>query len=102
MGRAAENFNNVYFRNEIDRPQLTAQYASVLRHIFWNLMDGHSLIRESDQCSYVIESWGKRCYLVETHRLQQRVSRYEIMNCTYEQLRNKISKKHAAEEMPAR
>lgn len=99
MGRAKENFNNVYFKDQRGQQMSFAGYANVLRHIFWNLMDGYSLVRESGKCSFMIESWGRRCYLVQTNRKTGEVDRFEIMNCTYEQLRNKISKRHEAEVM---
>lgn len=101
MGRARENFNNVYFRDETGRQMSFAagSYANVLRHIFWNLMDGSSKTRESDKCSYVIEAWGRKCFLVQRYLDSGGGERrYEIMNCTYEQLRGKIASKHTAEE----
>ena len=91
MGRARENFNDVYFKDLRGQQMSFAGYANVLRHIFWNLMDGHSMVRESEKCNYTIEAWGRRCYLVQTNR-----------ETKYEQLRGKISKRHEAEEVPAR
>ena len=102
MGRARENFNDVYFKDLRGQQMSFAGYANVLRHIFWNLMDGHSMVRESEKCNYTIEAWGRRCYLVQTNRETKALDRYEILNCTYEQLRGKISKRHEAEEVPAR
>lgn len=94
MGRARENFNDVYFKDLRGQQMSFAGYANVLRHIFWNLMDGHSMVRESEKCNYTIEAWGRRCYLVQTNRETKAIDRYEILNCTYEQLRGKISKRH--------
>ena len=104
MGRARENFNSVYFKDETGAQMSFANgsYANKLRFIFWNLMDGHSMVRESEKCNYTIEAWGRRCYLVQTNRETKAIDRYEILNCTYEQLRGKISKRHEAEEVPAR
>ena len=91
-----------YFKDLRGQQMSFAGYANVLRHIFWNLMDGHSMVRESEKCNYTIEAWGRRCYLVQTNRETKAIDRYEILNCTYEQLRGKISKRHEAEEVPAR
>ena len=55
MGRARENFNDVYFKDLRGQQMSFAGYANVLRHIFWNLMDGHSMVRESEKCNYTIE-----------------------------------------------
>ena len=60
MGRARENFNDVYFKDLRGQQMSFAGYANVLRHIFWNLMDGHSMVRESEKCNYTIEAWGFR------------------------------------------
>ena len=102
LGRARENLNDVSFKDLRGQQMSFAGYANVLRHIFWNLMDGHSMVRESEKCNYTIEAWGRRCYLVQTNRETKAIDRYEILNCTYEQLRGKISKRHEAEEVPAR
>ena len=72
MGRARENFNDVYFKDLRGQQMSFAGYANVLRHIFWNLMDGHSMVRESEKCNYTIEAWGRRCYLVQTNRETKR------------------------------
>lgn len=56
MGRARENFNDVYFKDLRGQQMSFAGYANVLRHIFWNLMDGHSMVRESEKCNYTIEA----------------------------------------------
>ena len=79
-----------------------AQHQGAQKQETWNLMDGHSMVRESEKCNYTIEAWGRRCYLVQTNRETKAIDRYEILNCTYEQLRGKISKRHEAEEVPAR
>lgn len=95
MGRAAENFNQVNFKDESGKfIPYSNPYFNVLRHIFWNLIDGHAFVREGPKCSYSIESWGRRCYLVEMNRETRRTRRYEIVNCTYSQLKSKIFKEH--------
>lgn len=45
MGRARENFNSVYFKDETGAQMSFANgsYANKLRFIFWNLMDSHVL-----------------------------------------------------------
>ena len=55
MGRARENFNDVYFKDLRGQQMSFAGYANVLRHIFWNLMDGHSMVRESESKWYVLK-----------------------------------------------
>lgn len=95
MGRAAENFNNVNFKDESGKfIPFSNPYFNVLRHIFWSIMDFNALVREGPKCSYSIEAWDKRCYLVEFNRDTQRTQRYEIVNCTYTQLSSKIYKRH--------
>ena len=101
MGRARENFNDVYFKDLRGQQMSFAGYANVLRHIFWNLMDSHVLKLEGPACDFTIEAWAKRAYLVQEDRRTLEVKRYEIMNCTYRELSGKISKKHAPEETPS-
>ena len=74
MGRARENFNSVYFKDETGAQMSFANgsYANKLRFI-----------------------------LVQEDRRTHEVKRYEIMNCTYRELSGKISKKHAPEETPS-
>lgn len=61
MGRAAENFSHVNFKDEFGKfIPFSNPYFNVLRHIFWNIMDGHALVCEGPKCSYSIEAWGKR------------------------------------------
>ena len=43
MGRARENFNDVYFKDLRGQQMSFAGYANVLRHIFWNLMDAAAI-----------------------------------------------------------
>ena len=64
-------------------------------------MDGHSMVRESEKCNYTIEAWGHLAIWFRP-TVAQGTDRHEILNCTYEQLRGKISKRHEAEEVPAR
>ena len=103
MGRARENFNSVYFKDETGAQMSFANgsYANKLRFIFWNLMDSHVLKLEGPACDFTIEAWAKRAYLVQEDRRTHEVKRYEIMNCTYRELSGKISKKHAPEETPS-
>lgn len=102
MGRARENFNSVYFKDETGKQMSfeNESYANKLRFIFWNLMDSHVLKLEGPTCDFSIEAWEKRVYLVQEDRNTHKVERYEIMNCTYRELYGKISKKHSSEEMP--
>lgn len=62
MGRAKENFNDVNFKNESGDFVPFGTRFDVLRNIFWNIMDGHALVRESVHCRYSIEARGKRCF----------------------------------------
>lgn len=104
MGRARENFNSVYFKDETGK-QMSFEndsYANKLRFIFWNLMDSHVQKLEGPTCDFTIEAWEKRVYLVQENRKTHEVKCYEIMNCTYRELHGKISKKHSPEEMPSR
>lgn len=99
MGRAKENFNDVNFRDE--KSGLLVPFGSrfdVLRSIFWNIMDGHVLVRESKNCFYSIEARGKRCYLVEEFKYGGTSNRYEILNYGYGELRSRVNKKLAGQE----
>ena len=70
MGRARENFNSVYFKDETGAQMSFANgsYANKLRFIFWNLMDSHVLKLEGPACDFTIEAWAKRAYLVQEDR----------------------------------
>ena len=92
MSRARENFNDVTFKTDTGQFFPPGNYFNALRHIFWNLMDRHAPVLESPKCCYYIAARGKRCYLVEENRERRTVRPYEILNCTYEQLRRKIHK----------
>ena len=93
MGRAKENFNDVNFQDESGDFVPFGTRFDVLRNIFWNIMDGHALVRESVHCRYSIEARGKRCYLVEEYKTGGISGRYEILNCTYGELKCRINRK---------
>ena len=93
MGRAKENFNDVNFKDESGDFVPFGTRFDVLRNIFWNIMDGHALVRESVHCRYSIEARGKRCYLVEEYKTGGISGRYEILNCTYGELKCRINRK---------
>ena len=103
MGRARENFNSVYFKDEtgVQMSFANGSYANKLRFIFWNLMDSHVLKLEGPACDFTIEAWAKRAYLVQEDRRTHEVKLYAIMKCTYRELSGKISKKHSPEETPS-
>lgn len=99
MGRARENFSDVNFRDE--KSGLLVPFGSrfnVLCNVFWNIMDGHVLVREAPYSFYSIEARGNRCYLVEESKAHGTSNRYEILNYGYGELRSKVKKKLAEQE----
>lgn len=56
MGRARENFNSVYFKDEtgVQMSFANGSYANKLRFIFWNLMDSHVLKLEGPACDFTV------------------------------------------------
>lgn len=90
MGRAEEIFNNVSIKSGPGCEPLSSERAEELRHIFWNLMDTDMQGYATGYLYFMLNAWGRRCFLIQLSQRTDKISRYEIMNCSYEQLQDKI------------